>query len=215
MSEALSEVLLFALKGFGLGLALAAPVGPIGLLCLRRSLHDGFRAGFVTGCGAATADGFYALTAILGLTAVSALLLAQQDLLSLLGGLFLAWLGLRTFLARPAERAAQRADSGRLLGQFAGTFLLTLANPLTIVTFLALFGGLGLVGAQAGGTAGLVLVAGVFAGSLAWWGFLAGTAALLRERLGPTLLLWINRLSGLLLLAFAAWMLARLLPAGG
>jgi len=210
-----SEVLLFALKGFGLGLAIAAPVGPIGLLCLRRSLQEGFRAGFVSGCGAATADGFYALTAALGLTAVSALLLAQQDLLSLVGGLFLAWLGLRTFLARPVERAAQPAGNGRLLGQFAGTLLLTLANPATILSFLALFGGLGLVGAQAGGAAGLALVGGVFAGSLAWWCILAGGAALLRERLRPALLLWINRLSGLILLAFAAWMLTRLLPTGG
>lgn len=99
-------MLLFFFKGLAIGLAIAAPVGPIGVLCIQRSLHDGFKIGLMTGLGAALADGFYGLVAALGLTAISSLLITQQFWIRLIGGLFLLYLGLRLFFKLPQERSA-------------------------------------------------------------------------------------------------------------
>lgn len=196
------------LKGLAIGLAIAAPVGPIGLLCIRRSLTRGRLAGFVTGLGAATADGVYGAIGAFGITAISALLLDQQRWLALAGGLFLIWLGIAGMRRAPAAEAAVPPRQARdLAGYFLSTFVLTLANPATILSFAAVFAGLGLGGAGSIAAA-LVMIAGVFAGSALWWIFLSGAVGWLRTRFGPDLLLWINRLSGLVLTGFglsAVW----------
>lgn len=192
----------FLLRGMIIGLAIAAPVGPIGALCIRRTLADGRLAGFVSGLGAATADAVYGSVAAFGLTAVSSALIASQTPLRLFGGLFLCGLGLHTLRARVATEAAPARGRG-LLGAYASTFALTLANPLTILSFAAIFAGLG--AASAGSLASAAtLVAGVFLGSALWWFVLSGAAALLRGRLGPEALRWVNRLSGLIILGFGA-----------
>jgi len=203
------------LKGLAIGLAIAAPVGPIGLLCIRRSLAQGRLAGFVTGMGAATADGVYGAIGAFGITAISALLVDQQRWLALAGGLFLIWLGVAGIRRPPASEAAAPSHSARdLAGYFVSTFALTLTNPATILSFAAVFAGLGLgAGAEramgaAGIAAALITIAGVFAGSAAWWLFLSSAVGWLRTRLGPGLLVWINRLSGLILIGFglfAVW----------
>ena len=203
------------LKGLAIGLAIAAPVGPIGLLCIRRSLAQGRLAGFVTGMGAATADGVYGAIGAFGITAISALLVDQQHWLALAGGLFLIWLGVAGIRRPPASEDAAPSRSARdLAGYFVSTFALTLTNPATILSFAAVFAGLGLgAGAERGmGAAGiaaaLITIAGVFAGSAAWWLFLSSAVGWLRTRLGPGLLVWINRLSGLILIGFglfAVW----------
>ena len=194
-------------KGALLGFSIAAPVGPIGILCIRRSLGQGFLAGFASGLGAATADALYGAVAGLGLTAVSSLLLAGRGWLRLVGGLLLLALGARTFFAAPAAAAGPAPPAGAprgLLRQYASTFLLTVTNPATILSFTAAFGALGLVTRVAAGA----LVAGVFAGSAAWWLLLAGATSRLRGRLPPNALAWINRGSGLILGAFGALALA-------
>jgi threonine/homoserine/homoserine lactone efflux protein len=203
------------LKGLVIGLAIAAPVGPIGLLCIRRSLAQGKLAGFVTGLGAAAADGAYGAIGAFGITAISALLVDQQRWLALAGGLFLIWLGIAGIRRSPASEAAAPTRNARdLAGYFFSTFALTLTNPATILSFAAVFAGLGLGAAAAGGmTAGsigaaLIMIAGVFFGSAAWWLFLSGAIGWLRTRLGPGLMTWINRLSGLILVGFglfAVW----------
>jgi threonine/homoserine/homoserine lactone efflux protein len=202
------------LKGLAIGLAIAAPVGPIGLLCIRRSLAQGRLAGFDTGMGAAPADGVYGAIGAFGITAISALLVDQQRWLALAGGLFLIWLGIGGIRRPPASEAATPSRGARdLAGYFLSTFALTLTNPATILSFAAVFAGLGL-GVGAGGVsagsigAALVTIAGVFTGSAAWWLFLSSGVGWLRTRLGPGLQVWINRLSGLILIGFglfAVW----------
>jgi threonine/homoserine/homoserine lactone efflux protein len=153
------------------------------------------------GRGAAAADAVYGAIAGFGLTAVSALLVRQQGVLRMVGGLFLGYLGIRAFVSRPAEEAAPVRGAG-LLGAFAATFALTLANPATILSFIAVFAGLGIAGAGSWRDA-TVLVAGVFLGSAAWWLILSGVVGALRSRVQPEALRWVNRLSGVVLLAFS------------
>lgn len=196
--------------GLLFGLALAMPVGPIGLLCIRRSLQDGFPVGFATGLGAAVADAGYGAIAAFGLTAVSALLLSWQDVLGLAGGALLLWLGLSSWRAAPAEEAAPAAAAPSPLAALAQTALLTAGNPQTVLTFAALVGGLGLGAGEAGWGRAAALVLGVFLGSAAWWLVLAGgVAGLLRGRLGRGRILWINRAAGLLIAGFGAAAVAR------
>ena len=205
------------LRGLLIGFAIAAPVGPIGLLCIRRSLSGGFAPGFATGLGAAAADGLYGAVAAFGLTAVSSFLVAQQGWLRLGGGIALMALGLSIALKRPAQPGdgarAIGADNGAnaigadgLAGAFASTFLLTVANPATILSFVAIFAGLGVsAGGGASGAWGAALVVlGVFLGSAAWWLFLAWISAALRRQFPPSAMRWINRASGAAIAAFGA-----------
>src|SRR5881409_981452 len=135
----------FFVRGVAIGFSIAAPVGPIGVLCIRRTLAEGRLCGFASGLGAATADAVYGCVAGFGLTAVSNLLVSQQTWLRLIGGLFLCYLGVKSFFAGPAQTAAA-PKSGALAGAYASTFLLTLTNPMTILSFAAVFAGLGLGG---------------------------------------------------------------------
>lgn len=199
------------LTGLAFGLALAMPVGPIGLLCIRRSLDDGFAVGFATGLGAAVADAGYGAVAAFGLTAVSAFLLAWQTPLALAGGALLLWLGLASWRTRPADQAAPAARARRPLVAFAQTVVLTAGNPQTVLTFVALFAGLGVaVGEGAGWQPAAALVLGVFLGSAGWWLVLAGgVAGLLRGRLSARRILWINRGAGLVIAGFGVAAIAR------
>jgi len=197
------------LRGGLIGLSIAAPVGPIGVLCIRRTLAEGRVAGLVSGLGAATADAFYGSVAAFGLTFISSLLVGQQAWLRLAGGLFLCYLGLKTLLARPAEQGMAARSRG-LLGSYVSTLFLTVTNPMTILSFAAVFAGLGL--GQTGGdyaSAGL-LVLGVFLGSASWWLLLSGSVGALRARFPAAGLLWVNRISGIIIAGFgivalAAW----------
>ena len=200
-------MILFA-KGLLFGFLLAATVGPMWVLCFRRTLAQGPLAGFVSGMGIAVADGLYGAVAAFGLTAVSGFLLRHSYWIGLVGGVFLVYLGLKTLLARPAAEAAETNPSGLLQG-FLSTLGLTLANPPTILAFVAIFAGLGLVASDYG-TAGLVVL-GVFLGSASWWIILAAGAGWLRGRIGPRLFRGINVVSGVTILGFAVWQLAAVL----
>ncbi len=188
------------LKGLIVGFAIAAPVGPIGVLCIRRTLAEGRTTGFVSGLGAATADAMYGATAAFGLTLITDFLLGGASWLRLVGGVFLLYLGIKTFLARPAEKAAVTRGGG-LLRAYSSTLFLTLTNPTTILSFVAVFAGLGL-GEGAGGFTAAVLVLGVFLGSAAWWLLLSGTVGLFRRKLSTGCLRWVNRVSGVVITAF-------------
>jgi threonine/homoserine/homoserine lactone efflux protein len=195
----------FILKGLLIGFSIAAPVGPIGVLCIRRSLAEGRQIGLATGLGAATADAAYGCIAGFGLTAVSSFLVGQRFWLGLTGGLFLCYLGIRTFLSEPAEEPASAAGGG-LLSAYASTLLLTITNPMTILSFIAVFAGLGL-GAARDYFSASALVAGVFAGSALWWLFLSNGVALFRGQVSLTWMRVINRLSGGIILAFGLYSL--------
>jgi threonine/homoserine/homoserine lactone efflux protein len=196
-------------RGLIMGLSIAAPVGPIGVLCIRRTLAEGRVSGLVSGLGAATADALYGCIAGFGLTLISRILVRQQMWLRLVGGAFLCYLGLKTFLAHSAQERVSTAGKG-LLGAYASTLMLTLTNPMTILSFAAIFAGLGLAGDSGGyGSAG-VMVLGVFIGSALWWLFLSGTVGLFRKRITPQGLRWINRISGIIIMTFGLWALVTL-----
>jgi threonine/homoserine/homoserine lactone efflux protein len=196
-----------------IGLSIAAPVGPIGVLCIRRSLAEGARAGFASGLGAASADAVYGSLAAFGLTAVSQYLIEQQSLIRLVGGLILLVVGLRAFLAAPIEPIGgpEPSAASGLPAAYASAFALTITNPMTIVSFAAVFAGLGLDVARGDYAAAAVLVLGVFAGSVLWWLTLSSVAGLLRRRIGLGALRWINRASGIVIAVFGISVLVSLL----
>jgi len=189
------------LKGLLIGFSIAAPVGPIGVLCIRRTLAQGRAAGLISGLGAASADAIYGCIAGFGLTFISGLLISQQSWLKLVGGAFLCYLGVRTLLSQPAERAAA-GDAVGLVGAYASTFLLTLTNPTTILSFVAVFAGMGLASMGGDYAAALLLVLGVFCGSALWWLLLSGGVGMFRTRFGVRALRWVNRISGGMITAF-------------
>jgi threonine/homoserine/homoserine lactone efflux protein len=195
------------LRGLVIGLSIAAPVGPIGVLCIRRTLTDGRAAGFCSGLGAATADALYGAVAAFGLTAISGVLVGHSTWLRLGGGLFLCYLGIKTFLAPPATEATPARGTG-LVGAYVSTLFLTLANPTTILFFVAIFAGFG-AAARADSYAGAtVLVLGVFLGSALWWLCLSGGVGWIGRRLAPRTIIWINRLSGVVIGGFGVLALA-------
>ena len=210
-------MLIFVLiKGILIGLAIAAPVGPIALLCIRRTLAQGRLAGLSSGFGAATADGLYGLIAAFGLTTLSQLLTNNAPYLQLIGGLFLCYLGLTTFFAKPSTppQISPHPPSPTppcspspplpLLTAYTSTLALTLTNPATILSFIAIFAGLGIT--QTSRLSSVTLVIGVFTGSMLWWLVLISGVTYLRNRLTPQRLARFNRgaskVFGLLIFGF-------------
>ena len=190
----------FFLQGLLVGFSIAAPVGPVGLLCIQRSLARGRLSGLVSGLGAATADATYGTIAAFGLTSVSSFLVSEQEWIRLIGGLFLILLGIRIFKkSKPASSVA--AGSSGLARDYTSTYLITLSNPLTVISFAAIFAGLGLAG-TGGGSAAVELVAGVFSGSCLWWVILSAGVGSFKGRLASGGIGWVNRLSGVIILAF-------------
>jgi len=202
---ALPHILSFFLKGAVIGLSIAAPVGPIGVLCIRRTLQHGRRDGLACGLGAACADMIYGVVAAFGLTAVSDFLVAQKGWLSLAGGVFLCLLGVRTMLSRPADEVAPPAAAD-LGSTFGTTLALTLTNPMTILSFVAVFAGFGLARSPGYDTA-VSLVTGVFVGSALWWLLLTGAVSHLRRRIRVQTMRLINQGSGGVILAFGIYAL--------
>lgn len=194
----MTENLLLFLRGLLIGISIAAPVGPIGALCIRRTLSDGRLTGFLSGMGAATADMVYGAIAAFGLTVVTNLLVDNSIWLRIIGGCFLLYLGVKTFLEKPADHAAQASQSG-YFSAYLSTFFLTITNPMTILSFAAIFAGTML--AQKTGSP-LILVAGVFSGSAAWWLTLSLGVGLMRDRLTSVHMAWINRISGAIIVTF-------------
>jgi putative LysE/RhtB family amino acid efflux pump len=191
---------LFA-RTFVIGVAVAAPVGAMGVLCIQRTLAHGWRAGMSTGAGIATADGTYAALAAFGVAAVSHWLVALQMPLRIVGGLVLIWLGWRAIVTPPACDAARAVDSTRLGKLYASAVGLTLTNPMTIMAFAAVFASAGLA-AQTGVRAAALATAGVASGSLSWWIVLVTGTALARHAAGDRALVWVNRVSGALVAGF-------------
>lgn len=198
----------FITQGLLIGFSIAAPVGPIGVLCIRRSLKDGAWAGFTSGMGAATADAAYGCVAGFGLTSISGFLVRRQFWLGLIGGIFLCYLGIRTFLSRPSAEAPPDRSDG-LLAVYGSTLFLTLANPATLLSFTVVFAAFGL-GATGDYRAAASLVLGVFLGSALWWLALSTGVGLLRSRLGSSWMAAVNRVSGLTLFLFGLFALLRM-----
>ena len=205
------ELLLFS-KSMLLGLAVAAPLGPIGVLCINRALERGFWAGVAGGLGTALADAIYASLAALGFSTLTATLATLAPWLKLAGGLFMLWFGCTSLRPNPRRAATPvpTAEFRGLSGTIAATFLLTLTNPVTIFSFAAMFAGLGLTDTP-GAINAVAVVAGVFLGSLLWWFLLSGGVALAQRRLPEGFSLCVSRMSGVILMGFGFYALGSLL----
>lgn len=192
-----SDLLLF-MKGAVIGFSVAAPLGPIGFLCLQRTLTNGTAHGFATGLGVAMADGVYGVTAALGLMALMDTLVGIGPALRLLGGLFILWIGWR-ILRNESMGSSEQNEKAGLVKAFASAFGLTLSNPMTILSFLAIFTSFNLVGES--NTSALLVVAGVFFGSLGWWITLTILTTVFRG-LVQDKLTWVNRVAGVVVICF-------------
>lgn len=194
------------IRGLILGFTIAAAVGPITLLVVRRTIEHGHLYGFVSGVGVAAADASYAGIAAFGLTAITSLLLSAHTLLGVVGGAVIAIVGVRTMLSRVADVAVDAPRPG-LLGGLASIYGLTMTNPLTIVLYAGVFAAIGLA-AGSGFLDAAVLTLAVLAGSTLWWVVLTSVVAFARDRLSPRVLTWVNRASGAALIVFgvaAVW----------
>lgn len=189
------------IKGFIIGFSIAAPVGPIGILCIQRTLARGNVQGFVTGLGAATADAIYGFIAAFGLTFISNFLVEQSLWFRLIGGLFLCYLGIKAFLSKPQNQVLSETNRNTL-SSYSTTFFLTLTNPMTILFFAGVFAGLGMVSESIQYTSAGLMVIGVFIGSGTWWLILSGATGIFRNKMNESKLAWVNKLSGFVILAF-------------
>jgi threonine/homoserine/homoserine lactone efflux protein len=198
----------FLLKGIVVGIIIAVPVGPVGVLCVRRTIFQGKLAGFVSGLGAATADAIFGFIAAFGLTFVSELLIGYQQWLRIAGGCYLLFVGGSALFAQPEAKSSSERDAETPLRDFASTFALTLTNPITIVAFLGIFSALGLRGEEATFGRAAILVLGVWIGSLLWWLTLSFGLGLIFRSFEPRHLVWINRASGTILFLSGAGLLA-------
>jgi threonine/homoserine/homoserine lactone efflux protein len=198
------------LKTALIGLSIAAPVGPIGLLCMERTLRRGRVLGLATGFGAACADAVYGAVGVLGMSAITVALVQMKTMLNVVGAVFLLYLAYRTWTAASSAQATQVQGGETPLRAFAGTFLLTLSNPMTILSFIAIFAALsppGLIGAAEK----LLMVTGVLLGSAAWWLFLVFGVSGLSGAIDARMQLRIRRASALLLGGFGVWQLVQML----
>jgi len=189
------------IKGFIIGFSIAAPVGPIGILCIQRTLARGNVQGFVTGLGAATADAIYGFVAAFGLTFISNFLVEQSLWFRLIGGLFLCYLGIRAFLSKPLDQGLSVTNRSTL-SSYGTTFFLTLTNPMTILFFAGVFAGLGIVSESIQYSSAGLMVIGVFIGSGTWWMILSSVTGILRHKMNGSKLAWVNKISGVVILAF-------------
>jgi len=190
--------LVIFLKGIFIGFAMAIPIGPIGIMCIRKTLTEGRLRGLIIGLGAATADLLYGCVAAFGLTVISNTLFNQRIWIRLIGGALLIFLGIRTFRAHPANPKIPFNSSG-MLRSYLTTVFLTLTNPLTIFAFIAVFVALGL-GNMTGYISASTLVAGVFIGSFLWFLSLSSGVIFFRKKLDITGLQWVNRIAGILII---------------
>jgi threonine/homoserine/homoserine lactone efflux protein len=190
-------------KGFVIGFIIAAPVGPINIMCVRRTIVHGRLAGLVSGCGAATADTVLGAIAIFGLAFLSEFLLGERFWLAIGGAAFLTALGIRS-LTKPPPKLVSGRDPTSLLGDFTSTFVLTLSNPITILSFFGIFAAFGVHPDERIGPDDWAALIGVLVGSTAWWLTLIGLAGMFHGRFTVSGLVWANRITGIVMLIFAA-----------
>lgn len=192
-------------QGAWIGFTIAMPVGPIGLLCLSRSLKFGQRAGFFTGLGAASADAVYGLIGAMGVSALMNAAARAESWVSLAGGLFLLWIGVNT-LREPERKVSDLKEERRsLVKMYAETFALTLTNPMTIIMFSALYASAGF----GSGANPALFVFGVFSGSALWWLALSGMGSIARRGMNPQVLNVITKLSGIIICGVGGFALVR------
>lgn len=190
----------FFIKGFIIGISIAAPIGPTAIMCLRKSLSNGFLSGFSAGLGGATACTVYGATVIFGLTAISHFMIGAQLWIRLIGGCFLIYLGIKTWKAEPQINNGNHCRS-TLKNDYSSTFFITMTSPMTLILFAAMCSGLDF--GRAGLIPQLFMLVGIGAGGIFWWFLFTWIASLLRKKLTYNILKQVNRLSGMVIIIFA------------
>ncbi len=198
--------LFFILKGISIGFSIAAPIGPIGVLCIRRTLQKGKASGFISGLGASSASFLYGVTLIFGLSLFSNILISGQFWLRLIGGIFLILMGLR-ILRSQFELGQEKSSSRNLFQDYISTFFLNLTNPITLISYFAIFSSYGFEDGQAVNSSTAFLLMGIFMGSALWWAILSNGISFFRNKLSRTSLMYINRIAGLIVISFGLWSL--------
>lgn len=193
----------FLISGLIIGFSIAAPVGPIGLLCIQRTIASGQRSGLVSGLGAASADAVYGSIAGVGVGVIIGFLVAQKDWIQLIGGVVLLLIGVKIFLSRNQNTSPNdQPIVERSLRDYFSTFFLTLTNPVTILSFMAIFTSLGLASSTHKFLSAGLLISGVFAGSMLWWIILTSVIAKISTRPNRTFMSWVGRFSGIIIMGF-------------
>jgi threonine/homoserine/homoserine lactone efflux protein len=199
------------IEGILIGILVAVPVGPLGLLCINRSLAMGALCGLFSGLGVASADALAAGIAALGITLISSFLIEHETALRLVGGIFLFYLGCKIYRTRPGNQLPP-SKVGGLFSAYATTFLLTFSNPVTIVSFVAIYAGWGLQSLRQHYLSAAVLTAGVFAGSALWWILVFAAMTLFRDAVNARMMGLIHRVSGTIIAVFGLIVLLSLSP---
>jgi len=196
-------------RGIIIGFVVAAPAGPVSILCIRRTLTRGRFQGFATGLGATIGDGFYAAIAAFGLSFVINFLTTEEFWFRLLGGIFLAAMGFYIlYKKRKPENFKEPKKEGENLGEaFCSALLLDLANPIIIFAYIAIFSGFGLATAEQHLFSGMIIVVGVIIGAALWWFLLTQIVAFNRDKLRPESIVTVSRIAGLLLIGFGVLVL--------
>ncbi|MDR3646746.1 MAG: LysE family transporter [Candidatus Babeliales bacterium] len=198
----MTELLKLFLDGFILGLAVAAPIGPVGVLCIKKTLSSGLGVGLSSGFGASIAKVCYGIVVGFGLTSVSNFLINYNTYISIIGAAFLTYLGIKIFMTKP-DMNCNEAQKENKVTAFITMFMLTIMNPMTVLSFLAVFSGLGIANTAASYSNGCTLIAGIFSGSMSWWIFLCTIVNLFRQKINSNVLSWINKISGVVIVSFA------------
>ena len=192
----------FFIEGFIIGVFIAAPVGPVGILCINRTLSQGRKAGFISGLGAVTVDGFYAAVAAYGISVITSFMSDNSLWIRLVGGIFLAIIGAKIILTE-IDFTLSEDKTGSSAENYASSAIVTVSNPLTVVLFGAIFASLGLGGPGTGFLDSTAMVAGVVAGSALCWFILSSLVDMLRSRFRFSVLKTFNRISGAVLIGFS------------
>ena len=195
----------FLLKGIIVGFLASIPLGPVGVLCIQRTINKGRMSGLLSGMGAATVDSFYALVAAFGLTYIINFIVEQQFFIELIGGGVLIFLGAKIFNTNPIRQIRRhRRKKNRLIEDYFSVFLLTLSNPLALFLFVAAFAGMGMVGSDNSSFKSSFIILGVFIGAMIWWFALTFFINLFRKKFRLKQLWWINKIAGLIIVIFGA-----------
>jgi threonine/homoserine/homoserine lactone efflux protein len=196
-------LLVLFIKGLVIGFSLAAPVGPIGILCINRTLQQGWPSGVMTGAGAALADGIFGIVAGFGLTFISGFIAGHQFWIRTIGGIFLLFLGIRILRTKFSAQLTFRISAQNLIRDFTSSFILTLTNPVTIFSFMAIFAGLGLGSLNTSYLGASILIIGIVLGSLLWWLILSFVVSkFLHGKVDRSALYWMSRTSGVIIMLF-------------